>query len=491
MKIRYLLILFLCCLTRTAGAEIPPALKQLLDGKQMKGASFSLLAKDVHSGDILYSYDTDRKMPPASVLKTVVTATALELLGAEYRFATVLEYDGVIADSVLTGNLYVRGSGDPTLGSSHFAPDRSLYTPDQNTFIPQWIASLKKNGIRRITGSVIADESIFDTEGVSMKWVYEDLGSYYGAGCYGLSVFDNLYRLSLQTGAPGSKPEIVSCVPPIPSLRFHNYLTSGAVATDSSYITGAPFAHERYLYGVLPANRKRVVLRGDIPDPPLFLAQYLYRCLRQQGIAVEGKATCFRLLQEENRMPRKERKALAATYSPVLRDIVRITNERSHNLYADALLKTLGTGYRTKPGEVISSAGKGVRVVSAYWKEKGLDTSALRMSDGSGLAVSDKVTASFICDLLVYMATKSAQSDAFVASLPRAGLEGTVANLLKGSPLQGKARLKSGGISSVRTYAGFITKGNRQYAVALFANNYTGSMQEITGEIEKLLLALF
>ena len=176
----------------------------------MQGASCSFLAKEVHSGDTLYAYDAGRMLPPASVLKVVTTATALELLGAEHRFATALEYDGVIAGQALKGNLYIRGSGDPTLGSSHFAPEQSNYTPGQNTFIPQWIEALRKQGVREITGSVISDESVFDSEGVSAKWVYEDLGSYYGAGCYGLSVFDNLYKLYLRTGSAGSKPEIVS-----------------------------------------------------------------------------------------------------------------------------------------------------------------------------------------------------------------------------------------------------------------------------------------
>ncbi|MDR1938075.1 MAG: D-alanyl-D-alanine carboxypeptidase/D-alanyl-D-alanine-endopeptidase, partial [Tannerellaceae bacterium] len=377
MKDRCLAILILLCFMQAAGAQAPPALQRFLAQKSMKGASVSFMAKEVNTGDVLYSHDTDRELTPASVLKLVTTSAALELLGAEYRFATTLEYDGQITDSILKGNLYIKGSGDPTLGSSHFAADRNSYTPDRNTFIPQWIAALGKMGIRRITGSVIADESVFDTEGVSMKWISEDLGSYYGAGCYGLSVFDNLYRLYVNTGAPGSRPEIVSCVPPMPSLRFHNYLTAAPAATDSSYIIGAPFSGERYLYGVVPANEKRFMLRGDIPDPPLFLAQYLHACLQREGIGVEGTATCFRLLQEENKKPEEERKVLATTYSPTLREIVAVTNKRSHNLYAEALLKVLGLRYRAKPGEVISSAGKGVQVVGAYWREKGLDTSSL------------------------------------------------------------------------------------------------------------------
>ncbi|MDR1344045.1 MAG: D-alanyl-D-alanine carboxypeptidase/D-alanyl-D-alanine-endopeptidase [Tannerellaceae bacterium] len=491
MKNKCFVMLLLCCLAQVAFAQTHPALKRFLDHKYMKGASFSLLIKDVNSREILYSYDSDRKLTPASVLKTVTTATALEVLGADYRFATTLEHDGAITDSVLNGNLFVKGSGDPTLGSSHFGAGRNGYAPGQNIFIQQWIAALKKAGISRISGHVIADESIFDTEGISMKWLHEDMGSYYAAGSYGLSVFDNLYNLYVNTGAPGSRPVIVECVPDIPSLRFHNYLTSARVTADSSYVTGYPFSDDRYLYGVLPANGKRILLRGDIPDPPLFLAQYLRDRLQEGGIIVEGEATCFRLLQEEDNIPRGERKILATTHSPTLAEIARVTNEQSNNLYAQALLNALGAAYKPEAGEVISSTGKGIMTLRSYWQEKGLDISSLWMFDGNGIALTNKVTASFICDMLVYMATRSKEAGAFVASLPKAGLEGTVAGILRGSALQGKALLKSGGMSRVRAYAGYVREGDRQYAVALFTNNYSSSMQEITREIEKLLIALF
>lgn len=484
-------ILSLClCLLPGLAAQNQPV-KQLLKAGAMRGASFSLMVKEVESGEALYAYDADRKLTPASVLKLVTSAAALELLGGDYRYETALEYDGKIVNGTLEGNLYIKGSGDPALGSSHFAANRSGYTPGRDTFMPQWIQAVTKAGITKIAGAVIADESIFDTEGVSMKWAYEDMGSYYGAGSYGISVFDNSYRLYLNTGAPGSTPEIAETVPPMPSIRFHNYLKAASVKADSCYIVGAPFADDRYLYGVVPANRERFPLRGDIPDPALFLARYTSDCLQAEGIEVEGSPACHRISPPGNSRPGSERKTLAVTSSPTLREIVRIINERSHNLFADALLKTIGLRYKGKPGEVISSMGKGIEVATACWQEKGLDVSSLRMYDGSGLAAANKVTAAFICDLLCYMGSRAAQSDPFLASLPEAGLEGSVANFLKGSPLQGKARLKSGGMSGVRSFAGYITKDGRQYAVAILVNNYSGDNRLMLQRLEKLLLSLF
>lgn len=481
---KIVLLCLLLCLHLLAGAQTPAPVKWLLQAPYMRGASFSLVVKDVQEGRTVYSYDTDRLQSPASVLKTVATATALEILGEDYRYPTTLEYDGILENGTLEGNLYIKGSGDPSLGSSHFAPR-------QNKFLSTWIAALQKAGIKHITGSVISDESIFDTEGVSIKWLREDMGNYYAPGSYGISIFDNMYKLSLQTGAAGTRPVLKGTEPDIPFIRFKNYLKAAPVSSDSAYIIGAPLDDVRYLYGVLPANREAYVLKGDIPDPALYLARYLTDQLQQKGIRVDGSPSCYRIEVEENRWKKGERKEIVTTYSPTLREIASVCNHVSHNLYADALVKTVGLQYKPRRNEMISSFGRGVQVVKEYWEKKGLDVFPLRMNDGSGLAPADKVSAGFMGELLVYMATESAVSDAFIASLPQAGIEGSVRNFLKGSKLQGKARLKSGGITGVRSYAGYITKDGKTYAVAVFSNNYSCPMSRMTRALEKLLLQLF
>lgn len=481
---KIVLLCLLICLHLLAGAQTPAPVKWLLQAPYMRGASFSLVVKDVQEGKTVYSYDTDRLQSPASVLKTVATATALEILGEDYRYPTTLEYDGILENGTLEGNLYIKGSGDPSLGSSHFALG-------QNKFLSTWIAALQKAGIKHITGSVISDESIFDTEGVSIKWLREDMGNYYAPGSYGISIFDNMYKLSLQTGAAGTRPVLKGTEPDIPFIRFKNYLKAAPVSSDSAYIIGAPLDDVRYLYGVLPANREAYVLKGDIPDPALYLARYLTDQLQQKGIRVDGSPSCYRIEVEENRWKKGERKEIVTTYSPTLREIASICNHVSHNLYADALVKTVGLQYKPRRNEMISSFGRGVQVVKEYWEKKGLDVFPLRMNDGSGLAPADKLSAGFMGELLVYMATESAVSDAFIASLPQAGIEGSVRNFLKGSKLQGKARLKSGGITGVRSYAGYITKDGKTYAVAVFSNNYSCPMSRMTGALEKLLLQLF
>lgn len=456
-------------------------IERFLGAPAMRGASVSFMIKDITNGKVVHSYDAERELIPASVMKIVTTATALELLGSQFQYETVIMYDGQLKDGVLDGNLYICGSGDPTPGSSELGGDH-------DKILLEWIRNIKNAGISSITGSVISDESIFDTEGVSMKWLREDLGNYYGQGSYGLNIFDNAYTLFLQSNQPNSKPEIISSVPDVSFISFQNYLTADKSEKDSACITGFPFSNERYLYGTIPSNRSAYPLKGDIPEPSLFLAQYFTKLLEKDTVKVMGAPSCYRILSQKTEWKPQERKRLTSTSSLPVKELVRITNHVSHNLYADALLKTIGFKYKTD--EKLSSFDKGFRLLKNYWEEKGVSTSSLWMYDGSGLSPSNKLTASFLCELLAYMFTQSSASKSFIASLPRAGMEGTVSNMLKGSSLQGVARLKSGSMSRVRSYAGYVTKGNVTYTVAIIVNNFSCTQARMKTDIEQLLLSL-
>ena len=247
-------------------AEIPEPIRRFIERPILRGASVSFVVKRVKDGKTLYNYEGDRQLTPASVMKTVTSATALELLGEDFRFETTVEYDGELRpDGVLDGNLYIRGGGDPTLNSSESR------TP-KDSVVNAWVDAVRAAGIREITGAVVADERIFDNEGVSMKWLLEDLGSSYGQGCYGLNIFDNRIGISLSSGAKGTTPQVTAVTPRVEGLTFHNYLR--AATKDSAYVVGFPFANERSLFGTLPARRSGLYLGADLPDPPLFVARY-------------------------------------------------------------------------------------------------------------------------------------------------------------------------------------------------------------------------
>ena len=475
----------LCFGTQTIFSQsVPAPLKCFLDKPMVRGASVALMVKEVSKGDVIYEYESKRLLTPASVMKTITAAAALEILGENFRFETSVSYDGEIRDGILHGNLYLCGSGDPTLNSSE------LDTP-KDSVLMLWAAGIRKAGIREVAGALIADESIFDTEGVSMKWMREDLGSEYGQGSYGLNIFDNQLRLYLESGVAGTTPTIKYCEPDIPSLTFHNYLKALPASTDSCFIIGFPFSNERYLYGAIPTRCSHFKLIGDIPDPALFSARYVHTFLQREGIRIKGAPSCHRILSQAGQWKETSRKTLITTYSPPLKELTRIFCFVSHNLYADAVFKTLGLRYAPSSKEAISSFGRGAQVITQYWKQKGIDTSSLRMFDGSGLAITNKVTAEFLCDVYTYMAMRSKASEAFVHSLPQAGIDGTLRNMMKGSSLQGKARLKSGSMSRVLCYGGYIDHDGKRYAVVILVNNFTGKSRRMKASIEELLLSLF
>jgi len=478
-KIKLLYVLMFCSITLIAQRQ-STIIQKWLKQTPFEEARFALYAIDLSSGKARYAYHIDDKMIPASVTKLITTATALELLTDTFRFKTVLSYDGTLTNGVLEGNVYIEGGGDPSLGSTH------LVDP---VFLPQWITAIRQQGIQSIKGRVIADARIFDTEGTSGKWLQEDLGSYYGAGSYGLNVYDNTYTLTLRTRAVGSKPQLIRTHPQQPSLHFHNYLVTAEVPSDSCYILGYPFSKERWLRGVLPPYAKGLKIKGDLSDPPVYLAQILTNALRTAGISVEQPGTSCRLLTEQGALLEKRRHPFFRFESPDLGELVRITNQVSHNLFADAFIKTLGIHFSSLKSKNCScnDFAQGVSVVSDFWQQKGIDISPLVMYDGSGLSNTTQLSARMLCTIL----RTEQYNEVFRASFPVAGCSGTMRYFLDQTKLENKAFLKSGSMTGVKSYAGYIKEGNKTYAIALLVNGYRCEGSEVRRALEQLFLRLF
>jgi D-alanyl-D-alanine carboxypeptidase/D-alanyl-D-alanine-endopeptidase (penicillin-binding protein 4) len=449
-----------------AGQTQSAALSTFLQSDILKHAAVSLKAFDLTTGKTIVSYNENMALTPASNMKLVTTATALDLLGENFYYETPVVYDGFIQDSILKGNLYVKGSGDPTLGSEFIEGDKEF-------FLKEWLIAINKAGIKCISGNIIVSDHLFGYDGISPKTLWEDMGNYYAPGIYGISVFDNMYRVYLQSFAPGSETTVLFTEPAMDKIRFTNEIKASESNRDESFISGIPFSNARRLYGSIPANRSSFTIKGDIPDPGLFLAQYFCSYLKKNGLEVTGKATTFRLNPV---FPEKE-KFLGSVRSNHLAAIVRVINVHSNNHYAEALYKELSLLRNIKFAD--------------YWKEKGLDSNALIMFDGSGMSPLNAVSASFLVDLLIYMDHKTGRSGAFLQSLPLAGKEGTVASFLKNTSLAGKAHLKSGSITNVQSYSGYIEKGSKRYAISLIINNFTGKRADLKKQIEKLLSGLF
>jgi D-alanyl-D-alanine carboxypeptidase len=233
---------------------------------------------------------------------------------------------------------------------------------------------VKQLGISRIEGDIVADASIFDEEAVSPYWLWEDMGNYYAAGVYGLAVFDNMFRLGLKSGLPGTKPEILYLKPALPEMRIINNLIAKDNAKDSAYFYGVPYRWERVLYGSLPAGREEFVIKGDIPDPPAYLAFRLQQELIKAGIDVQGRALSKQepgsVCKEPGFFPKEyvnsvnnpqadhEAVVFYTGYSKPLGELVKIINYRSHNV-CGIPAATFGAGCRSK-GSGLCPGGTGV-----------------------------------------------------------------------------------------------------------------------------------
>lgn len=474
------LIFFIFLLSASVGYS-QTALQRFVNHPALKHASVGVSVVDMATGSPVVAYDAEKSLTPASVLKLITTATALETLGENYRYKTDVALDADDPSRIL-----VIGSGDPTLGSEAFDdhPDAFFVT----------VADVLRKALPHDREySIYVVDDLFGYNGVSPEWTWIDMGNYYAAGAYGISIFDNSYKLIFDTTDRNSCPKILRTEPEMQQLTFRNELTLNATGRDNGYIYGAPFSNERFLRGDIPAGRKEFSIKGDIPDPGLMLGETLADYLSRAGLKI-GKVETARVdyLSKNCNADTSDRtrvgKVLCTHASRPLKDIIREVNVESNNHYAEHLIRTLGRKHKSDIYE--DALAEGVTYVGDYWNSKGITTTSLQMHDGSGLAPQNAVSPQLLTDLLVYMYTRSSYASVFLDSLPKAGQEGTLRSFLRDTKLSGKIAAKSGSIGGVQCYAGYLIDGNKKYAFTVMVNKFSGTRPQVRNAIELLLLGL-
>ncbi len=449
------------------------ALDGLLSDSSMYGASMSLSIIDAGTYEPVFEYNPFTSLMPASTMKLFTTSASLELLGPEYIFTTKLAYSGNLnkKSGRLDGDIVLTGGGDPALGSLYF-------TKHYGDLINRWITEIRKAGIREISGDIIVDDSRYDYEPVPSKWLWEDIGNYYGAGVYGLSVFDNTYEIHLKTSVSGTVPQITGIAPAGLSVELTNRLIAEG-DTDNGYVYSAPLSDKGWMSGTVPVNRNDFVLRASIPDPPLLLATMLRNRLDSSGIRVYGKATTSRI----DKLIPVNTHILNLHTSPTLDSIIKILNHESVNLYAEHLTKEIGRVYLNN-----GSTKSGTGIILNFLKEAGISTNGIFMEDGSGLSPFNAVNARTMTSLLYFMKNRSAYFNEFFSSLPEAGKTGTLAKYFKDPAFESRLRAKSGSLTRVRCYAGYLkTLSGRDLAFSIMINNFSGPSRDIVSWIEEIL----
>lgn len=447
----------------------------------MKHATWSVYVINSRTDSVIADYNGNTSLIPASTMKIVTTSAALGMLGSDYVFKTQLQYDGVFdsVSGILKGNLYIAGGGDPTLESSYFQDKK-----DSLSILERWALILKGKGIRKIEGCIVGDAEIFEDNLLPAQWIWGDIGNYFGAGASGLTYHDNKYIVSFKSGNTGSKTTINNIQPALEGLHFVNNVTA-AGNDDSAFIYGSPYSLYRKAEGTIPPNKKNYEVEGSLPDPALTCAQELERALKKLQVNITQKATTARKLKEANEYTASNRKNVYAHYSPTLDKIVYWTNLKSVNLYAEHLLKFISykkTGFGTET--------KGTQLITAYWKDRGVDVTGFTMMDGCGLARANVITTKTETQILAKM-VRDKNFDAFYKSFPIAGKSGSLGSLCEGTVAENNLRAKSGYITMARGYAGYVK--NRKGDLLCFsviANNYECSPTEMKRKLEKILVAI-
>ncbi len=459
------------------------ALRILKKDKDLKNAGVGFYAIDINNGQVIGELNSDLALKPASTQKTVSTATALEIFGADYKFETSIYYDGTIdtINHVLNGNIHIVGGGDPTLGSKYFYQTRS------KQFLDEWTKAIKELAIDTINGSIIGDATIYSWDIVPPTWSWEDMANYFGAGACGLTVYDNRYTLHFKTSSQsGGSTKINKVEPVIPNLTFENTVKSANISSDRSYIFGQPYSNSRYIRGELPSGRSDYKVKGSIPDPCYFTAYELEQKIEKEGIIIIQPATTVRIMQQEGKKRGKRTKKIHTTYSPTLLEIAKKTNLSSINLFAEHLLTHIGLE-KNKVGYTKD----GANAIEYFWSSKGMSTGGLSINDGSGLSHYNSITPKQLVFILSYMRIDSRNSEQYYSTFPISGKTGTLKNVCKGTVADGMIHAKSGSIRNVRCYTGYTKSySGRDIAFAMMLNNFNCSSSNAKKKLEKLMIAL-
>jgi D-alanyl-D-alanine carboxypeptidase/D-alanyl-D-alanine-endopeptidase (penicillin-binding protein 4) len=388
-------------------------------------------------GETLVDYHAQTAFIPASSLKTLTTATALEVMGPDFRFETQLRVSAPIKDGAIDGDLTIVGGADPMLSLEDLAG---------------WATELKSKGVQRITGRIVGDGRLLRGTIYHDFWNWGDIGNGYGSGVSGLNLEHNRYEASFDAGATeGAPATFLGAAPAPPDVQWINeVLTGPASSGDGVVIHGGERATVIHLRGTVPLGAQRFGVTGAAPDPPAFAAHHLRAALLAAGIEVQGAAVSAATLQEPK--PSTDSPAngvvLVTHRSPPLIEIVTSIHANSDNHETECVYRLLGVRAGKAPADVVRE----------HWRARGLEFEGLRLEDGCGLA-----RANFIRPLdlakLQYLAAHGPRGAEYKASLL--------------SKENGTLRWKGGAMSGVRSTTGYVIGiSGEEYSFAYMVNHY-------------------
>lgn len=415
--------------------------------------SMGVLIKEIATDSVIFDYQSKRVYTPASVTKAFTAATAISTLPSDFKFETPVYITGEIKEGVLFGDIVVYGVGDATLESKHF--------PENLGFCDSIVSKIKNLGISKIEGRCRIKSKDFNKDcGVNPNWELEDIAWDYGTGLYPFNYKDNTFTLSI-----GST---VRTNPKVNDLSVIELPTIGSNGIELM----RPF-NSNDLFVVGDINKKHSYSNTcSTPFPEDVFADELTALLERNGIIIDNAE-----IENANEL---NETLIYQHSSPALHDILRSLMVRSDNMFAESMLRAIAKG---------QSLNAAISAELNLWKRRGLNTSFITIRDGSGLARNNRLSPTFIADMLLYM-KNSKYSDDYISCFPRAGKNGTLKNFLKGTRLEGRLAMKTGSMNGVQCYAGYKLDENSKptHIVVVMVNHFFCQRADLRSAIAKMLL---
>lgn len=482
-----LLLAFAAACTPARPSASPPLAPALAPGEAMAGvldsifndtafasAHWGVLVRSLESGRTLYARNAGRMFVPASNMKIVTAAAALEALGPEYRYQTRIAAAGPVRDGVLRGDLVVIGGGDPTISER--------FHQDVRTVFRAWADSLRAHGVRRITGAVVGNDDVFDDVPLGRGWAWDDTEDSYSAEVSGLQLNEGYVTVRVAPGpqraaAVTTQPASDEWVPVIGSVWM-----APADSAPRVRVGRADTLSAVTVSGTLPSDTT-VEAEVSVRNNTRFFASVLRQALLEAGIGVDGPSLDA---DDDPARGRPESPTVLFTHtSPPMREVLAAFLKPSQNQIGEILLKTLGRELRG-----IGSAGAGIAAIDSMAVAWGLPRRLLAQADGSGLSRYNLVAPEFLAALLTREAG-SPHFQTFYHALPVAARDGTLANRMRGTAAEANVHAKTGTLSGVRSLSGyFTTAAGERMVFSMMVNHHTLSARDADRVAEAALMRL-
>jgi D-alanyl-D-alanine carboxypeptidase/D-alanyl-D-alanine-endopeptidase (penicillin-binding protein 4) len=450
---------------------------------RLAAAQLGVKIVSLDTGKTLFEHNAGKLLKPASNAKLYSGALALDRLGPQFRIRTscyaAAKPD---ADGTLAGDLTIFGRGD-------FSMAARFNGGDYAKSLEPLVNALAAAGIKRIAGDLVGDESFFRGPPYGSAWTWDDLNYYYGAEVSALTHEDNVVDIAFKPASALGQPVTFTTKPATQFLQFINRTTTVTNSGRRSLDLHRPLAQSTvYLHGSLPLGDREWTDAMPVPRPTLWFLTQLREALAKRGISVAGQLRTRDWLAAEAAPVEYSKQAeIAFTESRPMSELVEKMMKPSQNLYAQLLLLQVGAR-AAKPGQTTEDAG--LAEMQKFLAEAGVKRGAVLLEEGSGLSRGCLLMPDATVQLLRHM-DKHPAAELFRASLPIAGVDGTLRSRFTGTAAARNVLAKTGSLRYVSSLSGHVTTAAKERLVFSFMlNAYTGttvSGREVIDELAVLL----